>query len=1449
MKTRFVFLAAVVFSGGASWCAAQTPPPPVAWSVPFSPGFASDAAFDIFGNLVVAGYVLDTGGERDLVVRSFAPEGNLQWEYRYGAGSADGGSPLQVIVDLDGNVIVVGEVRGSMAAPVERRPFAINVSASGVLRWFSLLPHVDPANPWSGTALSVAVDDEGVVYMGAMEVEDSPPHGRRRVIARLNPLTGAVEWIGYIPDDGGDRLRVETDRRGNPYFAYDSGTGAGSSVTIRAVNTQTGATTWSDTLAGADDPLLDTKGLDGTIVLAARRTPGDQVVTFTKYQLGGARVWQSNFVAPSGTRSPRSLTRARDGTIYCAGYWSNAANNDSAMSLISMSSTGSVRWEYIRNAVPAGQTEGAFAVATDRLGNPYIAGVAGSQGVVIKIDRDAPTPAWTTPATAGASLFFRLAIDNGYGIVAAGDVLARFNQQYIDIPEVYRNTVDFRIEQASIWHPDFPSFEFERRFGTGDICWNQSNGTDCQYNLSFDDVDEGRSAAGYGGRVQIRTDGRLRFGFRAEATAGSVDIAYPGDAEIVIPGSAKWTAGKPVSIETSWTPSANAGLTGRGRPTLNAGLTVSGGVDVFADARAWSREGSVTFFHLNQSRNLNPATYLVSIFGLGGGAWQNGIWFSLCEPTNYVCGNWRIPPLDVNASLVNGQMASHAADLFMAIRGNLTQIMSVNLLGFPTIVRYPPAQGGAGGAYDAWFEFRLMQAYIQHSFEAVQNITWTPQPKVRFIWSDPGFPTQEIPLGQNLEFSVPPGWDGDVTITPVVRVDGALRNETSIRFIPNLGFESASLSGNITVGPITVFSEDVCLGCIESPDPGLPPFPGYDRTYDLSPDAKQMAPILVNGTGLSSLWPVVSAASRESLPMILYDQINPRQSSFNGVVNRSTRLLIYGDRFTATHNPIARIEHAGAAEYLSTTRLNNNTLLVEIPNRFRVVPGVARLSVRLTVSGQARNSNKIDLPIEYPIPNLATVNPNLWAADPALKTVPVSVIDGLSSAGNHTFIARRDYYLVLRDQLWNASTAGGVGAAAYFPDFDFNAMPGFPMVMFGGVPLSRFEQPIDNGIHNVRLPEASYAAPGVVDVFLENPPPEQGLSQTVRLNIAAPRPVISGFEPPTVPPGEAFTLIVKGPANVPFWQGYEEPKYGNFTAASVVLWDGVELPTTFIHSGALQAEVPQELVQHAGYHHITVETAAGGSVYFEQLRTGAGAIVWQGTVPSGCSINAAGDVLCGSDPMVFAVEYPQPFIENVGPSTVDACSASGPDQLSVDITIVGTGFAPDCRLFIDGAPRAVTRTSAELLQFTVASAEIAVPGVRFLYVENPGPYGGVSNEMTLEVVLTDCNANGRPDQCEINDGLASDCNGNRIPDSCDIAQGDSGDTNGNGIPDECESGSPCRGDLDGDRDVDISDLAALLARFGMPGGATASDGDSDADGDVDLSDLSVLLGSFGAPCE
>ena len=70
-------------------------------------------------------------------------------------------------------------------------------------------------------------------------------------------------------------------------------------------------------------------------------------------------------------------------------------------------------------------------------------------------------------------------------------------------------------------------------------------------------------------------------------------------------------------------------------------------------------------------------------------------------------------------------------------------------------------------------------------------------------------------------------------------------------------------------------------------------------------------------------------------------------------------------------------------------------------------------------------------------------------------------------------------------------------------------------------------------------------------------------------------------------------------------------------------------------------------------------------------------------------------------------------------------------------------------------------------------------------------------------------------------------------------------------PNEIDLPAPLPGDLDADCDVDLADLALLLAAFGecegQPGFAATAD--IDASGCVDLADLATQLANFGAACD
>ncbi len=51
-----------------------------------------------------------------------------------------------------------------------------------------------------------------------------------------------------------------------------------------------------------------------------------------------------------------------------------------------------------------------------------------------------------------------------------------------------------------------------------------------------------------------------------------------------------------------------------------------------------------------------------------------------------------------------------------------------------------------------------------------------------------------------------------------------------------------------------------------------------------------------------------------------------------------------------------------------------------------------------------------------------------------------------------------------------------------------------------------------------------------------------------------------------------------------------------------------------------------------------------------------------------------------------------------------------------------------------------------------------------------------------------------------------------------------------------------------DGDIDLADLAQLLANYGETSGMVYEDGDLNAHGDVDLTDPAGLLGVYGTTC-
>ena len=1292
-----------------------------------------DMDLNVEGDVMLTGGTETTGGSPKIRKLDAALNQNVGGEVTLWTDtwSSQNGAFSAAALDLDGNAYTAVFANNTSQSPVIAK-----YSTDGQRRWETALQPEDRLR-------DIEVDGEGVLYVCGESV-GSQTHP---FVMRLDMLTGGVYWRYDYPEHG-DAVDLVIDRRGGVFVLSQEVVDQPVPLPdqdrfgVSRFDPWTGERLWHDrdTSFNEDTAIAMEIDFDGCpIIVVHRRILGLPSTLVRKLSPDGEVQWSNS----SQRGIPTDIVIAQNGAIYTCGESNPIAGSDRPV-VVKYTSNGSVAWTrslFSETDIPWD------AIALDRLGNPYV--VADFDGVLTvnkydKADADGNgihgELVWTCSedlatdfedgveivVDAGGNVFVEATFVNGNAETI------KYSQLYESVPQVITDNPTYQIEGESIWHPSIPSINYYAPLFSES--WNIDPNLREDFHIDL--------VGDFGGGLTLDTDGDFELGFEAVATLGTMDVVYPGEVTVVVPGFEELFAGMPATITVDWDPDeGGASLTSNATPQFDAGLTAEASnvdVEIGADLEAFSSsifdETFVNVRNLDTGRRDVPGLSLNSFLDPPPppGAWVN---FGTEEPLDgWVVGQLRYPALMPESEISNdGLMLSSAIDeKFLNLRANITQILSTTLFGFPTFI----CEGVNTSAVQLNLTVSAIQAFIEGDFFGTQMLDVTFEPYATLDFSD-GIPDQTIPLldengdPNSIEITFPN--DGNLTIDPTYGVTATIRNRTGFRITGDVGWEtfrvSAIAGADLEVDEVNIFDFDECFQCDSDEIANFDVTP-YDQSWTIQFPEQSLARI--NVLGSTDTQPRLYGASREFVRMHIYDQTSPSIGEFNLAVNDTSRLVLYGDRFFAAGLEV-RLSHHGRVVFPDFTRINNNAILVELPNRLFLVPGVARI----WISNNAGRSETIDLPVEYPRPVLETVNPNLWAADPALAEVPIAVIDGGTAAGADSFIARRDYWIVLRDQLWNATTADGMPAEEYFPDFDFDAPPVFPTVRFDGMALARFEQPIDNGIHNVRLPTSLYDRPGLVPVQLCNPGPGGGPSGIVTLDIAAPRPVIGSIEPSIVPPGGGeFRMIIHGPPNVPYFQGYEEPKFGNFTAASqAYVTDPISqgetmLTTEFVSSSQLVAIIPASIANSSGTYQVGVRTPHNDSVYFEELWVhGETEPTFQGLVASG------GD----SDPVLFHVKWEEPVITamsayqaQVGSPVFDV-SMYDP-QPTHNLSITGENFAPGCVVWFGGVTRPTTRVSENTLEVLINPRQISIPGTFEVVVENPSPNRATSAPMEFEVV-------------------------------------------------------------------------------------------------------------------
>lgn len=403
-----------------------------------------------------------------------------------------------------------------------------------------------------------------------------------------------------------------------------------------------------------------------------------------------------------------------------------------------------------------------------------------------------------------------------------------------------------------------------------------------------------------------------------------------------------------------------------------------------------------------------------------------------------------------------------------------------------------------------------------------------------------------------------------------------------------------------------------------------------------------------------------------------------------------------------------------------TTFINRNTLRCTIPASFLTSAGDFPITVWNNTPGGG-TSNPITFSVTGPPPTLVSLNPSLVNQyDAALDVTvngtgfavgAVARVDGqvrpttvLSATQLTVRVEDTDMQLpgermiTVRNPGSSPSNALALTVAAALPILD-SVLP--EQILAGGpdvevtlagdnfVPNSvakldgiALATTYDN-VNQLRavVPASMTASGRFANFTVFTPAPGGGESGSVLFVINNPVPTLTEISPNSLVAGTgAFNLIVRGT---------------NFTPTSVVTWNQVARPTTFVSSTELHAAIPAS------------DVAAGGSANVRVFNP----------TPGGGTAGPLQIQFVNSAPAIAAVSPPWR-------------AAGGGD---FTLTVTGTGFSAASVVTWRGSARVTTFVSPTELQATILAADYAAPGTANVRVFNPAPGGGTTEAYLFSI--------------------------------------------------------------------------------------------------------------------
>jgi uncharacterized delta-60 repeat protein len=336
---------------------------------------ASGLAVDSGGNIYSTGVTTTYGlGIGDVFLLKYNGNGTLLWQRTWGGVGNDVGTG--VAVNSSGDVYVTGYTNSSGAGGFDA--ILLKFNSAGSLVW---------QRSWGGRGndygYGIALDARGGVYVSG-ETTSLGAGGSDAFVLKTD-ASGNLLWARTWGGNGDDSGRsIATDSLGSIYVAgYTQSFGAGYPSAFLLKLNSTGDLLWQRIWIGSNCARAYGVAVDSSDNVYSTGTDpcigAYSAGLLSKYNSSGGLLWLNSWGVTS-IEEGRAVAVSQDGGVYVTGLTKNLGSPAPDVSLLKYIASGAIVYQRASDGI--GLKVG-YAVATDPLGNPVVAGTVGASSYAI----------------------------------------------------------------------------------------------------------------------------------------------------------------------------------------------------------------------------------------------------------------------------------------------------------------------------------------------------------------------------------------------------------------------------------------------------------------------------------------------------------------------------------------------------------------------------------------------------------------------------------------------------------------------------------------------------------------------------------------------------------------------------------------------------------------------------------------------------------------------------------------------------------------------------------------------------------------------------------------------------------------------------------------------------------------------------------------------------------